>query len=62
MNPAPALQSRFTTWCLHHGASETAASDLWSGLSAHYTEAHRHYHHPVHNLFEVAILCLLDPG
>lgn len=41
---SPALPTRFTLWCLHHGASETAATDLWIQLSALYTEAHRHYH------------------
>ncbi len=47
-HPAPTLQSRFITWCRHHGASETAVADLWSGLSALYGEAHRHYHHLGH--------------
>ena len=42
------LPTRFTTWCLHHGASENAASALWTRLSTLYTEAHRHYHHLGH--------------
>lgn len=49
MNPPPAsLEARFTTWCLHHGASEAAAAQLWGELSSLYTEAHRHYHHLGH--------------
>ncbi len=48
MRPAPILPTRFTAWCLHHGASETAAADLWTQLSTLYTEAHRHYHHLGH--------------
>lgn len=49
MNPPPAdLKARFTAWCLHHGASEPAAADLWSELSTLYTEARRHYHHLGH--------------
>jgi len=49
MNHLPSdLQTRFTAWCLHHGASEAAASDLWSQLSTLYSEAHRHYHHLGH--------------
>jgi predicted metal-dependent HD superfamily phosphohydrolase len=49
MNPPPTdLKSRFTTWCLHHGASEAATSDLWTQLSTLYTEPHRHYHHLGH--------------
>ncbi len=42
------LPTRFTTWCLHHGASESSAADLWTQLSALYTETHRHYHHLGH--------------
>lgn len=49
MNPPPAdLKARFTTWCLHHGASEAAAAHLWTQLSTLYTEPHRHYHHLGH--------------
>jgi hypothetical protein len=32
-HPPANLPTRFTTWCLHHGASETAAADLWIALS-----------------------------
>jgi predicted metal-dependent HD superfamily phosphohydrolase len=49
MNPPPAdLKARFTTWCLHHGASEAAAAHHWTQLSTLYTEPHRHYHHLGH--------------
>lgn len=49
MNPHPAnLQTRFTTWCLQHGASDAAAAHLWTQLSTLYTEPHRHYHHLGH--------------
>lgn len=42
------LSSRFTAWCLHHGASESSAAALWTQLSTLYTEPHRHYHHLGH--------------
>jgi predicted metal-dependent HD superfamily phosphohydrolase len=45
---SPALETRFTTWCRHHGASEAAAADLWTQLSTLYTEPHRYYHHLGH--------------
>ena len=49
MNPPPAnLQTRFTTWCLQHGASAAAAAHLWTQLSTLYTEPHRHYLHLGH--------------
>ena len=49
MNHLPSvLQTRFTTWCLHHGASEAATAHLWDELSTLYSEAHRHYHHLGH--------------
>lgn len=57
MNHLPSdLPTRFTAWCLHHGASESAAADLWSELSTLYTEAHRHYHHLGHIASSIAEL------
>jgi predicted metal-dependent HD superfamily phosphohydrolase len=49
MNLLPSnLQTRFTTWCRHRGASEAAAAALWTQLSTLCTEPHRHYHHLGH--------------
>ena len=48
IHPPANLQNRFTTWCLHHGASEPAAAHVWTELSTLYTKAHRHYHHLGH--------------
>jgi predicted metal-dependent HD superfamily phosphohydrolase len=45
---SPTLKKRFITWCVHHGARETAASELWIQLSDLYREAHRRYHHLGH--------------
>lgn len=49
MNPPPEnLPTRFTTWCLRHGASESSGAALWTELGTLYSESHRHYHHLGH--------------